>query len=367
MQTVSLTGEASHTLEVEAGVGNLYVGPRPQRKGVPQLIVEAGQSLRWAALDEIPQSGAYPWPRFLYYEGHDPGLFEYAINRRLEQLVWTPTQAMTVDMAAAQIDELRLKLEFALKVTLPGGVRRFQVQGRAGHLEVRPPVSSELSLSFSDCGDEGALAVVEGLTGVTSLDVNTNHRRPADARSVVKYSKLARLAINGPVEHASALEGLQGLKSLTFRQCYELSELPALSAWPRLERVMFVDVSQADGRRLKAQAKGLSLETAMFSKLRSPDWIEQNVGKPFRDWPTAQAKAGHRAVETFLEVRGRSRSAKKLKEAVAAYLTGFDKMFKAGFIETAEREEIGDVLFRQGRNVEEQAQLLALFDALRDF
>jgi len=81
--TLSLTGDASHTIVREPGVGSLTIGPPTARGPRPDVIVGADDAIDWSAFDPLTVPAGYPWPRSLRYRGNDTGLpadFEKAIR-----------------------------------------------------------------------------------------------------------------------------------------------------------------------------------------------------------------------------------------------------------------------------------------------
>src|SRR5437588_12759176 len=103
---LSLTGSASHTIEVPAGQGSLGIGPVVPGAARPEVVVGPGDVLDWSTFDAFTVPAGYPWPRVFRYQGDDTGFLAWSQRRRIEQFHWIPTTPMTVDGGAAGIDRL---------------------------------------------------------------------------------------------------------------------------------------------------------------------------------------------------------------------------------------------------------------------
>ncbi|MGK5048287.1 hypothetical protein ACQ4WP_20690 [Janthinobacterium sp. GB4P2] len=139
----------------------------------------------------------------------------------------------------------------------------------------------------------------------------------------------------------------------------------------------------------KAAAQGLDLSV---TKARKPEWLAENLLKPFRDWDgrehisPAYAKKAALAYKKMLAVTRSidaameaTAAAAALEAMVTAYVDAFNKINRrSGIIETVEREEIYTVLVEllaqlvqhlgdQGAAQVAEAALLELFDRLREF
>jgi hypothetical protein len=118
---LSLTGPASHTIEVPAGQGGLGIGP--------------GDVLDWSTFDAFTVPAGYPWPRVLRYQGDDTGFLAWSQRRRIEQFHWIPATSTTVDGGAADIDRLTVGLHgVALRIVLPRTTSTFTARGDLARL-----------------------------------------------------------------------------------------------------------------------------------------------------------------------------------------------------------------------------------------
>lgn len=380
---LGLTGPGSHVLTTEPGRGNLIVGP-PAMGRKADLHVAPDDAIRWQALDPFATPAGSPWPRHLDYHGNDSGFFDWSERRPIEQLSWTPAFAdvRSIDAGRARIRTLRLVLK-----------------DMAGRLGITLPAGLELSLA----GDLARVRVDAGLPGTLSLHPALGRRPSApayalpelgllhEARSLSLYghplgqaislghldrfTALERLALWGGFSDWGALARLPRLRTLEIRYCADLAGLPALDAWPMLERLIAFNVDEAAGLGLKVQVEARGKVRAWddytsVSQLRKPDWWPREYGRPFGAWDSRAAKAANAAYDTALETLRQARSADEARAAIVAFARRFNGMQG---IETSQREDIGEAVWQfsrldrvAGLGVTE-AQALQWFDEARDY
>lgn len=138
---LSLTGKESHAVWFPPGVGNMSVGPTaPRSSDTPHALVGASETPYWDGLDALPSTGGgSAMPRWLHYEGADPGIFAWLARREspLESLHFVPTTAVDLDARGARIGDLvidttrgaRVKLVLSpeVRVTVRGDAARVRL------------------------------------------------------------------------------------------------------------------------------------------------------------------------------------------------------------------------------------------------
>jgi hypothetical protein len=226
-----------------------------------------------------------------------------------------------------------------------------------------------------------ALGGVE-LHDVRKLDVGSMARR---------YPHLEHLRIWGApavLEEVSALATLSRLTELTLSDTFGFaaSDFPPPSALPQLDELWLTSIpADVAAAVKKAYRKHGSLELRV-TKPRKPEWLSENLDNPFRDWDgregitPANAKKAASAYRSLVSgVRGavaqHGSDAGGLELAAAALVRAYIAAFNAadrrtGFIETVEREEIMDALFRGLGGLPlcvPRDRLVDLGDGLRDF
>ncbi len=264
--TLDLTGPSSHTFELEPGVGNVYIGPHPQARDVPQLKVTPEQVLNWRAFAERDVRGAYPWPRWIYYDGNDIGFADWSQRRAIEKLTWSPQAPVSLDASKAQIGTLCVRLDqHEVTLELPAALD-LAVEGNAARLQVRSVnCGHDVDLCFSTCDGRGVHYYPE-LSGVRSLTVYAGGD-PVAGDVIAQYTSVETLLVSGALAQVDALSALTELRSLTIRDNYLLSQLPSLDTWPHLTDLLVVGAAKSDGTRLRKQAKGIPELKARVTRL----------------------------------------------------------------------------------------------------
>lgn len=380
---LSLTGPHSHILSTEAGRGNLLIGPASMGKKA-DLFVAPDDAIDWSAFDPFIVPAGYPWPRYIDYYGNDSGFFRWSQQREIEQFGWAPvfTDTRSIDASAARINRLQIRLTNV-----------------SGHLDLTLPKNSSLGLfgdfsRFTAAGDlprslsllpalhrrhteaPYALPDLALLQDVASLSLHGNPLgQSISLRGIDRFSRLESLSLSGSFADWAELAKLTGLENLEIRFAPDLTDIPSLGIWPKLDRFIAYNVDEAAGKKLKAQMKARGLirawhEYASVSKLRKPDWWQSEYGRPFAGWNSRLAKAANASYDTALAALEKAGNAEAAKVAITAFAGHFNGMKG---IDTTEREDIGEAVwqFSQLAHVaklgvtEDQAQLW--FDDVRDY
>lgn len=338
MEIISLTGPDSHRLTLAPGVGSCTLGPRGD------LEVAPGDRLDWSAFDRFSTPAGSPWPRWFGYEGDDTGWVAWSRNRPIEGFRWTPHAAHDLDAGAARIGELAVTVRHAaLRLVLPAG--RFSAAGDLTLLTPRlaagadcPPVHFAPDTAPAPSVPYGLPRLI-ALATATSVTVSVPPlRQPFDCASLRQFPGVRGLALSGSLANVGALAELTGLTGLELRYVPDLSDLPPLTAWPGLTRLIVWNADDRASRRLRAELRRSDREWqySSVSKPRTAEWFRTEYGLPFAGWPGRSARSAvtaYRAAEAA--IRDAATEA-DVQAAVHAFVRAVNRLTR---IETTERED----------------------------
>ena len=340
---LSLCGPDSHVIRIEPGAGNCYVGPEKQRRSVPQALVDPGATPDWSAFEALDTGGAYAWPRYLYYEGNDPGVFEWAAKRQIERLTWTPLAPITVDASAAKIGTLSICLDQSeLRIHLPSSLRQLSVLGRPEKLHpADSQAGASLRLHFSGFLSGSNVAFYPSLDKLLRLSTFTS-QFPSDGKLIARYLALRQLSVHGGLANANVLRVLSKLESMAFRECWDLESLSRLSSWPNLRSLFAANIGAADASRMMAEANGLPELDATIRKARSLEWITANANSPFKNWTKSiriAASAAYTAAQAEIAALSEELNETSVKQIVERFTQSLNAIHAKSGLETSERED----------------------------
>ena len=353
--TLSLTGPGSHTIVREPGVGSLSIGPARPGAPPPEVVVGADDTIDWSAFEPLTVPAGYPWPRFFMYQGNDVGIFAWSVTRRIENLEWTPAAPIAVDASAARIGHLSVAVRAPLDIVVPpfpGNCQNFTAAGDLSLLRPALPAGAECpALTFApDTGptpaaDPVRLPAFPALAHATSVEVNVEPGRQAfDCASLRQYSGVRRLALRGQLTGLAALADLPELTGLQLRYSPDLSDLPPLDTWPRLDVIIGWNIEEATGKRLRGEIRqltrtaGREWKFASATRLRRPEWFATEYGLPFSGWPKNTARAAVKAYRAAATGIAAATSPDGVEAAIREFVRAVNRL---PGIETAEREDAG--------------------------
>ncbi|MEK3880796.1 hypothetical protein [Paenibacillus sp. FSL M7-0420] len=382
---IDLTGPGSHTLVRKAGVGSLSIGPR-ESKPPAEVLVAADERINWSVFEPFATPAGSPWPRYISYTGGDTGFLEWAEQRPIENISWTPVlpEAASLDGSRADIYTLGIKLgplvNGELSLVLPEKLYNLSLSGdltrisASGHLPTTLALIPDTSRRKSDAPYR--LPELGELQGVTNLTLNSPPLgQPISLDGLERFPNLESLSLWGSFCDLEALARLTGLTSLELRFMPELDGLPSLDTWPLLDRFIAFNVEEAGGKRLRQQMKARAKvrpwdEYASVSQLRKPEWWASEYGRPFSAWPKRLAKLANEAYDAAQAALAEARSLEEAEAAITAFTLRFNSLMG---IETTEREDLGEAVWQLSQSehqigqpiTEEAAQ--GWFDAARDY
>lgn len=171
-----------------------------------------------------------------------------------------------------------------------------EIPGVILHLP-RDPAPSRRVLPTDGSAGVRALNLPPELLGTTNITAHGDpFDMPFDARLPTNCPQLLKVEIRGAVAHLDALAEAD-LSKLEFRYVPDLTGLPALSSWPRLDKVVVWNCDAEATKQVRAQIRrmpeGSGFRSA--SKRRDAAWFATEYGLPFSGWPTRVASQATRA------------------------------------------------------------------------
>ncbi|MVP00712.1 hypothetical protein [Paenibacillus lutrae] len=381
---IDLTGTRSHTLVIKPGVGSLSIGP-PQLGKKADLHVAPDAQIDWTVFDVFATPAGSPWPRFLHYKGSDAGFFDWAQKRPIEEMTWTPILSADtlVDASQSHLHGLHIELDPScglLGLKLPKGDFRLSVSGDLSRFSAAGDMPSSLTLSPRTSRRKNdtpfLLPDLGELQQVTSLTLhNAPLGQPISLECLDRFPNLNSLSLWGNFCDLDLLARHVRLTNLELRFMPALGDLPALSAWPLLDRFIAYNVEEIAGKHLRQQMKTRAKTRpwtgyASVSQLRKPEWWTTEFGSPFSAWPKHLAKPANEAYNVAKAALAGARSLADAEAAITAFTVRFNTLKG---IETTEREDLGEAVWQLSQSdhligrpiTEEMAQ--RWFDAARDY
>ena len=367
---ISLMGENSHEVDIPAGQGSFSITP----KGYGDAYVDADTPISWSAFDgmQIPAGGH--WPRFFYYAGNDAGFAQWSQEREIESFFWALQKDVSLDLSKAHIRRLSLDCDrFKICVRLGADTRKAEFYGKAENFTIEDASGlKDVSFCFREDGAEGAepfkLLVFTALVGIERIEIDAPVCcEPFDCESLLQFSALKSVSLNGAVCNLRALSELEGLNSIQIRYCRDLSGPP--SSWSGLNYFIAWNVEQDAGKALKkelaAPAKTREFEYAAVAQLRKKAWFESEFNALFTN--CGGQKRQSRAYKTVLKAIKKASCEREARAVVEGLVGAINKLPD---IETPEREDAYVAVRQISDNARfeiPQSKTQEWFDAVRDF
>lgn len=381
---IDLTGTRSHTLVIQPGVGSLSIGPSQLGKKA-DLHVAPDAHIDWTVFDAFATPAGSPWPRFLYYTGSDASFFDWAQNRSIEEMIWSPILSadMVVDARQSNLHSLHIELDQSggsLSLKLPKRHFRLSVAGDLSRFSATGDMPYSLTLAPRTSRRRNAapflLPDLGELHQVTSLTLqNEPLGQPISLECLDRFPNLNSLSLWGNFCDVDLLARHDRLTNLELRFMPDLGDLPPLNTWPFLDRFIAYNVEEIAGKRLRQQMKTRAktrpwTNYASVSQLRKPEWWTTEFGRPFSSWPKRLAKLANEAYNVAQATLSQACSFADAEAAITAFTVRFNTL---NGIETTEREDLAEAVWQLSQSdhqisqpiTEEMAQ--RWFDAACDY
>jgi hypothetical protein len=375
---LDLTGPTSHTVHIEAGQGSFALGPVGMKVGKLDAVVAPDAAINWAAFDGMTGPAGYPWPRFFYYQGNDIGFAAWSYTRHIENFTWLPSSAERLDVADARIGQLSLHLAGTPLDLVLGGIHDLSIAGDLSGLNVRCDEGRTLpSLAVAPVAVPRSqvytLPSLSALAGISRLSISVDAlAAPFDCESLLQFSSLQHLQLEGNMTNLPALAQLPELQDLALRFCPNLTGLPELETFRKLTSFIGWNIEARSGKALRGQlrkleASGRVKNYSSVAKLRAPAWFVTEYRLPFATWPRKRAAQASKAHKQAAAAIAEARSIEAVQTVVVAFVEVINTLPN---IETSEREDVGVGIDRLAALAPmgvppDVAQ--GWFDAVRDF
>ena len=383
---ISLTGENSHKINIPPGQGSFSIGTKKASPGKYDVLVDADVPLNWNVFNVMytphgkQNADRYPngdWPRFLYYSGNDTGFIQWSEKRKIERMHWSPLAPVKADFTKANIYELSIHasshpIELTLgehiqKLFLSGNLENITVYTSAPLLLLQLAPKTDLPHTIYKLPDFPHLSKVVDSVHVDNAIVGP----PMDCNSLLQFKNTKSLNLSGNITNIDALAELTDLESLGLRTVSDLTGMPALATWAKLNSFIGWNIEETQGKILQRELKTILAERQMgyssVSKLRKKIWFKTEYGIPFTNWDSKNAKTATKAYKTALKEIGKAKKEEEVKQAIVKLIELINILPN---IETIEREDTGtavEQLIESSPLNLPQELATKWFDEIRDF
>jgi hypothetical protein len=308
-----------------------------------RLVVRAGARLDWAQLDRL--DGLHT----IRYRGGDSRFGEY-LRRRwlLSKAVWLDHDESRIDLGTTSIDRFRVEVSSqGLRLKLPETMEDLAIDTRAG---CGPLVVSHFlhgaGLLVTLRGV--TLPLTSGLERLTRLDIVLGGPT-LDLTTLPHFADLEVLRAwgrGGSLVGLEALAAFPRLRTVFFSEFldFDPESFPPPDTWSELDTVEFHRLSKESAVRLRARLR--DVYRLRISGTRSTEWIEATRDNPFRNWTDRDARIAERACRAFATAEraigdlGPDPAPEDIGPILKRFVQAFNRIARAGFIETLERDEV---------------------------
>ena len=313
-------------------------------------------------------------------EGANLGILDCIAGASLiRSFRWKSPQTEVLDFRnLQQIHSFELDGTGVKRIYLPDDVRYLKLTGKLKpELQViGKPRDLNLSMEDADLRDYG-LSDVHNLAvfKIKELDLGEIPLLFPELRELGLWGK------PGIINNLEALEKLHFLRDLIIQDSFGFSaeDMKVLERISELRSVDLYSVPKEAGMTVRKTWKG-KLDYLEVKRLRSDDWLKENLENPFRDWDGSEfvpAAAYKKTIQQYKKTKKQLEQVSTKEEAVAAakeYGLRFNRLNRQydQFIETDEREDLFHVLeslyedFLKDKNLIDLDDFLDILDEIRD-
>ncbi|WP_046216510.1 hypothetical protein [Paenibacillus wulumuqiensis] len=373
----------------EVQIGHASLPRRTHRLDVKML----------SGLEDWSELRRLPCLTEIHTDRYDENLLAYLrSNPFLIKLSLSGECPAVMDLSGTHITDLSLNVDGVEQLITGEQTTQLHLSGSAAAPWTiqTPDQGRGMTLSV---GHPGLLFSFQGLQRLHSLYVY--QIQELDMQELIqRFPRLHQLRLWGKPGLISRMNTLTRLSNLHGLSTHDLfgftgEEFPSPEQMPHLSSLWLSSLPADAAKSIKKAYKSripLGLDLSV-TKPRNPQWLEENLHNPFRDWDgrehitTAHARKAAQLYKKMLSaIRKLDTQAaeqdivEQLAALVTEYTEAFNKMDKRkSFIDTIEREEIYAVLEQLLDQAElryeqqkkplpvDREQLYSLFDELRDF
>ena len=313
-------------------------------------------------------------------EGANLGILDCIAGASLiRSFRWKSPQTEVLDFRKLQqIHSFELDGTGVKRIYLPDDVRYLKLTGKLQpELQIiGKTIGLNLSMEDADLRDYG-LSDVHNLAvfKIKELDLGEIPLLFPELRELGLWGK------PGIINNLEALEKLHFLRDLIIQDSFGFSaeDMKVLERISELRSVDLYSVPKEAGMTVRKTWKG-KLDYLEVKRLRSDDWLKENLENPFRDWDGSEfvpAAAYKKTIQQYKKTKKQLEQAGTREDAVTAakeYGLSFNRLNRQydQFIETDEREDLFHVLeslyedFLKDKNLIDLDEFLDILDEIRD-
>ena len=313
-------------------------------------------------------------------EGPNPGILDCIAEASLiRSFHWKSPQTEVLDFRnLQQIHSFELDGTGVKRIYLPDDVRYLKLTGKL-HPEIQitgKTTGLNLSMDDADLCNYGLSDVRKlGIFEIKELDLGRIPLLFPELRSLALWGK------PGIINNLDALEKLLFLRELIISDLFGFSaeDMKVLERIPGLGGLDLYSIPKEAGMAVKKAWKG-KLDYLEAKRLRSDDWLKENLENPFRDWDGSEfvpAAAYKKTIQQYKKTKKQLEQVSTREEAVAAvkeYGLSFNRLNRQydQLIETDEREDLFLVLEQlyeqslKDKNLIDLDEFLNVLDEIRD-
>lgn len=333
----------------------------------------------YEALGEKFSVELFPCITDVEIEGQNPGILDCIAGASLIRAFrWKASKTEVLDFRNTKIRKLVLDGTGVKRIYLPDGVRYLKLTGQL-HPKLQvvgKTIDLNLSMEKNELYNYG-LSDVQNLSvfRIEELDLTEIPRLFPKLRSLMVEGK------PGIIKNLENLGKLPFLRNLTISDLFGFSaeDMKILERVPELRSLDLDSIPKEAGMAVRKTWRG-KLDYLEIKKLRSDDWLKENLENPFRHWDGSEfipARAYKRTIQQYKKTKKQLEQVKTREEAVAVvkeYGLCFNCLNEKyeEFIETDEREDIFLVLeqlyeqFLKNKNLIGLDEFLDILDKIRD-
>lgn len=335
---ISLTKNKKYKTEVFLGQGYFVIGTLGLTKEKCEVLVEATEEINWDAFNGyyVPASWPYKdqmpygdWPRYLYYYGNDEGFIKWSKKRKVESFWWNPYEDKIVDFTNSQIEELSIQVENRkVVISLGANTKYLKLHGNLENIKINKCNKMTNIFFYPEYGNnikKYKLPIFDSLKEADRIIISVPVACPPfDCESLLQFSNLKDLTLEGNMTNLIALEKLEKIEEMRIRNTPNLTGFPPLNTWKNLKKFYACGIERIIGLRLRKEAKELK-KTSRFNfigihDLKSTIWFETKYGIPFEFWEEDSKKIATKAYKKLYDEIRKIEKEKNIKISLMNYI-----------------------------------------------
>lgn len=270
-------------------------GPVTAFAHMSHLLVATGQALAPLNAFRVADVSKLDWrvfdalPCVTHVEvyGDAPGLLAWLATRPIVmELMWRDCAEPSLDLSGFTLSSVAVGPRGPREITLPPSIEKFTLLGddRSAVTVRVPDAVTSLELGV-ETRDGRSLSLLSGVSKATSLDVNSF--ATFDCGALSGFTALRSLGLNsqnGALTGCRHLAALSSLETLSIRTCrsIDVDEMPPLTAWRAMERLLVWGAHEADSAKLKSHWG--RTRTVSVTSPQKASWFAAHPSHPLLHW-----------------------------------------------------------------------------------